>query len=145
MAKSPNPRDGIISESDLLKSLRVAGDAVLIGGQALAFWVAYFDLRLPVGPRAYISGDADFLGVLRHVETFAGALGGRAEYPSKRQISALHGAVTKATPDGPKILVDVLRSVVGPERVNDFETPGCIYLVSKDRVLCGRRSPVWVD
>jgi hypothetical protein len=31
------------------------------------------------------------------------------------------------------------------ERVNDFETPGGIYLVSKDRVSCWRRSPVWVD
>src|SRR5580693_6362804 len=31
-----------------------------------------------------------------------------------------------------------------PERVNDFETRGCIYLVSKDRVLCWRRPPVRV-
>ena len=31
-----------------------------------------------------------------------------------------------------------------PERVNDFETPGRIYLVSKDRVSCWRRSPVGV-
>ena len=31
-----------------------------------------------------------------------------------------------------------------PERVNDFETPGGIYLVSKDRVSCWRWSPVWV-
>jgi hypothetical protein len=97
----------------LLKSLRVADDAVLIGGQALAFWVAYFDLPLPAGLRTYISSDADFLGALQHVATFAEALGGRAEYPSKRQISALHGAVTKVTTNGPKILVDVLRSVVG--------------------------------
>ena len=32
-----------------------------------------------------------------------------------------------------------------PERVNDFETPGCIYLESKDRELSWRRSPVGVD
>jgi hypothetical protein len=31
----------------------------------------------------------------------------------------------------------------GAERVNDFETPRGIYLVSKDR-WCWRRSPVWV-
>ena len=36
------------------------------------------------------------------------------------------------------------RAAATAERVNDFETPGCIYLVSKDRVGCWRRSPVGV-
>jgi hypothetical protein len=48
-----------------------------------------------------------------HVRIFAQALGARAEYTNARQLSALHGAVVVATGKGDKVLVDVLRSVVG--------------------------------
>jgi tripartite-type tricarboxylate transporter receptor subunit TctC len=40
--------------------------------------------------------------------------------------------------------VQAAAAAAAAERVNDFETPGRIYLVSKDRVSCWRRSPVWV-
>lgn len=102
-----------ISEEELLKLLRVSKDAVLIGGQALAFWVAYFGIGIPPGPRAFISRDADFLGFAEHVKTFADAIGGRPGYPSKHELTALHGVVTKRTRRGERIGVDVLRSVVG--------------------------------
>jgi len=105
--------ESAISEEELLKLLRVSKDAVLIGGQALAFWVAYFGIEIPPGPRAFISGDADFLGFVEHVKTFSDAIGGRPEYPSKHQMTALHGVVTKHTRGGEQIGVDVLRSVVG--------------------------------
>lgn len=115
MGPTSDPRDRPISNAELLASLRVADDAVLIGGQALAFWLAYFNLPLPPGPRTLLSNDADFLGMQRHVILFAKVLGGRVEYPSPHQLSALCGAVVKSTPAGPRILVDVLRSVVGLE------------------------------
>jgi hypothetical protein len=113
MATRKNPRSQPISESELLASLRVAKDAVLIGGQALAFWLAHFNLPLPPGPRTFVSNDADFLGLLHHVDAFAKVLHARAEYPSRHQLSTLQGAVVKDTPTEPRILVDVLRSVVG--------------------------------
>jgi len=47
------------------------------------------------------------------VKTFSDAIGGRAIYPSKREITSLHGSVTKQTKDGRKTGVDVLREVVG--------------------------------
>lgn len=102
-----------ISDEDLLKLLRVSEDAILVGGQALAFWVAYFGVEIAPGPRPFISSDADFLGLARHVAKFAAAVGGRAEYPSRRRITALQGVVTKQTPGGTRISVDVLGSVVG--------------------------------
>src|SRR6185436_4586848 len=103
----------LIEEDDLLKLLRASDGAILIGGQALAFWVAYFGIDIPAGPRAYISADADFLGLAEHVKTLSDAIGGRAIYPSKREITSLHGAVAKQTKDGRKIGVDVLREVIG--------------------------------
>jgi hypothetical protein len=103
----------LIEEDDLLKLLRASDGAILIGGQALAFWMAYFGIEIPAGPRAYISADADFLGFAEHVKIFSDAIGGRPIYPAKRAMTALHGAVTKETKDGRKIGVDVLRQVVG--------------------------------
>lgn len=113
MARSPAPRDRPITSAELDTVLDVAGDAVLIGGQALAFWLAFFSLDLPPGPRTYVSLDADFLAMHDHVRIFAQALGARAEYTNERQLSALHGAVVVTSSKGDKVLVDVLRSVVG--------------------------------
>lgn len=64
-AKRSGDGGGLISEADLFKLLRVSEDAVLIGGQAVAFWVAYFRLPIPPGPRTYVSHEADFLGFSR--------------------------------------------------------------------------------
>lgn len=101
-----------ISDDDLLKALRVSDGAVLIGGQALAFWVAQFGIPIKGGPRVYISADADFLGFLEHVDRFSKAIGGKAIYPPKRGFTALYGAVEKEA-DGKVIGVDVLHKIVG--------------------------------
>ncbi|MEW6688619.1 MAG: hypothetical protein AB1452_05935 [Pseudomonadota bacterium] len=85
---------------------------MLVGGQALAFWVAWLGVRLRDAPRAYISGDADFLGSREHVARFAAALGGKATYPPRRAITALVGAVEKRAGTA-SVGVDVLHSLVG--------------------------------
>src|SRR6266851_7815695 len=113
MTTERSAEEAVIEEDVLLKLLRASDGAVLIGGQALAFWVAYFGIDIPAGPRAYISADADFLGLAEHVKTFSDAIGGRAIYPSRREMTSLHGAVAKQTKEGRKIGVDVLREVVG--------------------------------
>jgi hypothetical protein len=137
-AKRSGDGGGLISEADLFKLLRVSDDAVLIGGQALAFWVAYFRLPIPPGPRTYVSHDADFLGFSRHVERFSTAIGGRAVYPPRHQITALEGVVMVKTAAGEKIGVDVLRSVVGLEtdavrkkavQISDPEDPSLTFKV----------------
>jgi hypothetical protein len=114
MAARRNPHGGkVISELDLLALLRASRDAVLVGGQAVAFWVAYFKLEIPSGPQTFISREADFLGIAADVERFSNAIGGRAVYPDKRDLGARIGAVLVATQSGDEIGVDVLRSVVG--------------------------------
>lgn len=85
---------------------------MLVGGQALAFWLAYFRIDFSGGPRVYVSSDADFLGFLKHVEGFARAIGGKAVYPPKRGMSALHGTAEKSA-GGRFVGVDVLHKVVG--------------------------------
>jgi hypothetical protein len=106
-------RAALLTDEELVKALRVSDGAVLVGGQALAFWVGYFNLSVRLGPRAYISRDGDFLGRREHVKRFAAAVGGRAEMASRRGLWALHGAVTRPGHDGPVVLIDVLSSVVG--------------------------------
>jgi hypothetical protein len=103
----------VIDDDDLLKLLRVSGDAILIGGQALAFWIAYFSIEIPPGPQTFVSHDADFLGFAEDVGRFAKAVGGRAVYPRKRDITALEGVVVVPSASGDTIGVDVLWSVVG--------------------------------
>ena len=106
-------RDALLTDDELVKALRVSDGAVLVGGQALAFWVGYFNLAVRLGPRAYISRDGDFLGRQEHVKRFAAAVGAHAEMAPRRGLSALHGAVTRQGDDGPVVLIDVLQSVVG--------------------------------
>lgn len=81
-----------------------------MGGQALAFWVAWFGVKVRDAPRAYITGDADFLGSREHVARFAAAIGGKAVYPGRRAMTALAGAVEKGAGAAS---VDVLHSLVG--------------------------------
>ena len=85
---------------------------MLVGGQALAFWLAWFKIEFSDGPRVYVSSDADFLGFLKHVEAFSRAIGGKAVYPPKRGLSALLGTAEKSA-GGRFAGVDVLHKVVG--------------------------------
>jgi hypothetical protein len=85
---------------------------VLVGGQALAFWLAYFRIDFSDGPRVYVSSDADFLGFLRHVEVFSRAIGGKAVYLPKRGLTALYGVAEKSA-GGRFVGIDVLHKVVG--------------------------------
>lgn len=85
---------------------------MLVGGQALAFWLAWFKIDFADGPRVYVSSDADFLGFAKHVEAFSRAIGGKAVYPPKRGLSALLGTAEKSA-GGSFAGVDVLRKVVG--------------------------------
>lgn len=86
---------------------------MLIGGQALAFWLAWFRIDVSDGPRPYVSSDADFLGLRAHVAVFADAIRGTAVYPPKRGFTALQGAVKKKAAQGGEIAVDVLHRIVG--------------------------------
>ncbi|MGH8674434.1 MAG: hypothetical protein ACREVG_09010 [Burkholderiales bacterium] len=85
---------------------------MLVGGQALAFWLAWFEIDISDGPRVYVSRDADFLGMREHVEAFARAIHGTAVYAPKRGFTALLGAVRRSATSR-ETGVDVLHKIVG--------------------------------
>ena len=46
----------------LEKLLALAEDAVLVGGQAVAFWASFFNVPVPPELGSYVTKDSDFLG-----------------------------------------------------------------------------------
>jgi hypothetical protein len=101
----------------LTSLLRAAGDdLVLIGGQALAFWVHRYGLVLPADVVA-VSADTDFLAPSAAdraaVVRMAAALQGKTQFPSRRARTALVGQAYLDINDDEFINVDVVFRVVG--------------------------------
>lgn len=93
-----------------------SSDVVLVGGQSLAYWMGYYDVRHPDHLPA-ISRDVDFYTAdasnsepLRH---FARAIGGSAHVRSVRALSALIGSAVAPAQDDRIYNVDLLSSIVG--------------------------------
>lgn len=91
--------------------LKLAGtDMVLVGGQALAFWSAYY--RTPAPPTA-VTKDVDLLGTRRDVDRLARGLDAKATFPRRRDITLLTGQIVKELPGGDYVNIDVLSRVYG--------------------------------
>lgn len=95
------------------------GSLVLVGGQALAFWMDRFGVRQP-GQLPAVSRDVDFFtrdptnsAPLREL---ARAIHGRAEILPPEAISALIGSAVAPAGDDQIYNVDLLHSLVGLER-----------------------------
>jgi hypothetical protein len=99
-------------QAPMLRSiLALAGDRMLlVGGQALAFWAAYYGIDVPSGA---VTKDADFVGTRADVERLARGLSGRAVYPHERAPTALVGQVRKDLPGGNYVNIDVLHRLYG--------------------------------
>jgi len=107
-----------ITPREVLDQLLCAAgdDLVLVGGQALAFWVHRYGLVLP-GDVVAVSADTDFLAssaadraaVLR----MAAALQGKTQFPSRRALTALVGQAVLDINDDEFINVDVVFRVIG--------------------------------
>jgi hypothetical protein len=100
-----------IQQRLLAHILSLAGQRmVLVGGQALAFWAAYYAVPMPTSA---VTKDADFLGVAEDVRRIARGLGGQAHYPHEKALTALAGQVTKALPGRDYVNIDVLHRLHG--------------------------------
>ena len=97
---------------DLLgRILDLAGtDMILVGGQALAFWAAYYHTT---ASSIAITKDVDLLGTRADVERLAHGLGGRAVFPHKKEKTLLVGQVMKDLPGGDSVNIDVMFRVYG--------------------------------
>lgn len=95
-------------------------DIVLVGGQALAYWMSVLDVRQPddIGPA--ISRDVDFFTANATDTTplakFARAIGGRCHVERKESLSALIGSAIAPAEDERIYNVDLIQKVVGIER-----------------------------
>ena len=98
--------------ADLLERiLDLAGsDMILVGGQALAFWAAYYHISAPA---IAITKDVDLLGTKADVERLARGLDAEAVFPHKRSMTMLVGQVLKDLPGGSYINIDVMFRVYG--------------------------------
>jgi hypothetical protein len=94
-------------------------DLVLVGGQALAFWMDRYDIRQPADLPA-VSRDVDFFtrdaANANPLANFAKAIGGRAEVEDHRSITALIGSAVAPAPEDRVYNVDLLHAVVGLDR-----------------------------
>lgn len=88
--------------------------AILVGGQALVFWVDYFNRTADLSQsHEGITRDADFLGDRSTVAGLADALKAKATYPPQRAITALVGQVTVSLADDAFLNIDVIGRIVG--------------------------------
>lgn len=84
-------------------------DAVLVGGQALVFWLEHFNIDANPDRVKYhfISRDVDFLGRREHVKALAKAISGVADYPSKKALTILCGQIFLVHKDDPKQFMNI--------------------------------------
>lgn len=91
------------------------GEMILVGGQALAFWM----IRFGIGPKpggktpvlAAVSSDVDFLGSIEHALALAQRLGARLVTPDKRAMTAVVGQIRITSASGLEYNVDVLHQI----------------------------------
>lgn len=87
--------------------------AVLVGGQALAYWADYFEISLsPTQLADGVTCDADILGDRSAVEKLADAQGA-AVYPSQNAMTALVGQVRIPIGGNEYLNIDIINRIVG--------------------------------
>lgn len=108
--------DAVTPPALLRKVLQAAAGDILVGGQALAFWMLRFGLRVPEGVVA-VTADVDFLthsaAAVESVRRYARALEGDVFLPNEGALTALVGQAYLSISDAEKVNVDVLWSVLG--------------------------------
>ena len=100
-----------VPPAELDKLLANAGPAILVGGQALAFWIAFYAVPIDDAPEAVVTKDADFLGSRADAARLSQAVGGSLEVP--KGMTILAGIVRKKVGPNQEYEVDVLRTLNG--------------------------------
>lgn len=93
---------------------------VLIGGQALAYWMDVYGVHDKLGLAPAVSRDVDFFtpnaADTESLKGFANAIGGKAEVRSIHALSPLIGSAIAPASEGRVYNVDLLHDVMGLER-----------------------------
>lgn len=90
-------------------------DAILVGGQALAFWVEFYGARDAeiAARRPVTSADVDFVGPPEAARACAARLGGRLQFAQMDHATANYAVVHFVDRDGHERIVDFLERVCG--------------------------------
>lgn len=103
-----------LSPGELASILRLcAPEGLLVGGQALAFWVDRLTVPRPAELASNITTDADFIGNAQLARRLGRAMGWKTWVPSLDDATPQLAKVTHAEPDGAVKQVDFLSGVVG--------------------------------
>lgn len=103
-----------LTPQDVRRILRIcANDALLVGGQALAFWADFLAVGLPADLESGVTSDADFIGNAALARRLGEALGWKTWIPRPDDATPQTGKVTRELADGSVKQVDFLSGVVG--------------------------------
>ena len=87
--------------------------AILVGGQALTFWVDFFKVPVPKSNTPYLTQDADVLATKHDARIFATELHGTLNIPKPDDHTPNTAIVTYNTPDGRTLFVDFMGTLIG--------------------------------
>lgn len=102
------------SEKEVEAILAECGpEALLVGGQALAFWTLYYDVDRPTELAARITSDVDFVGTGVIAKKLGKQLGWKVFLPTLDDATSQTGKVSRTLPGGGVKQIDFLSGVVG--------------------------------
>jgi len=87
--------------------------AVLVGGQSLTFWIDFFNIPVPEIDTPYLTQDADVLATKHDALIVAKELHGTCAIPDLGDATPNTAIVTYTTPDGRKLFVDFMGTLIG--------------------------------
>jgi hypothetical protein len=108
-----------------LASLSNPQSVVLVGGQALSFWVDYFHIPVPETGTPYLTQDADFLAMKTDAEELNHLLGGKLKVATLSDNTPNTAIIEFVGPSGNKLIIDFLGIVAGlnPDEVRRLSVP----------------------
>lgn len=109
----PERVEAPFDQAQLASLLGLAQGAVLVGGQAVAFWASLFNVPVPAALGTYVTKDVDFLGNREDVARMARGMQGAVRYPHRRGLTALAGQVNIDLSEHRFLNIDVLHRIVG--------------------------------
>lgn len=106
--------ESAFSEKEVKEILEACGaDALLVGGQALAFWALHYDVERPEELVAQITSDVDFVGSGALAADLGKRLGWKVFLPTLDDATSQTGKVSKTLANGGVKQIDFLSGVVG--------------------------------
>ncbi len=114
MRTEPRTVEAPLSADDVKKILAICSPrGLLVGGQALAFWADYLQVRLPATLASGVTGDVDFIGDSALARALGERLGWKVWIPALDDATPQTGKVSHRLRDGRVKQVDFLSGVIG--------------------------------